>query len=118
MHLIEGVHWVVVNPFLLLLLLPLRSQPDVRISILQFSPLIFAPMKSDKQGSPSEADESKADEKSQHENRAGDSDGNCLLSRTFYSGLTHILYVGRLSAEIMLILLNTYIHVSVCVLWA
>ena len=30
-HLIEGVHWVVVNPFLLLLLLPLLPLPDVRI---------------------------------------------------------------------------------------
>ena len=42
-HLVEGVHWVVVNPFLLLLLLPLRPLPDVRI-ILECSLC----MKSDK----------------------------------------------------------------------
>ena len=43
---IGGIHWVLVYPFLLFLLLPLLSLPDVRISIFEFSPLIFAPMNS------------------------------------------------------------------------
>ena len=61
MHLIEGVHWVVVNPFLLLLLLPLLPLPDVRIAVFSFNLCT-------KEKSPPAADEGKADEESQQEN--------------------------------------------------